>query len=400
MDALTVARTNGNLIPEVAWACADMAGIPYWAILSFLEMESGGGANVFGHDGGWYSGAGTVTRAKYAAYKAGRDQHNAQGVGPMQLTWPPYQDRADAAGGCWIPWVNTLIGCQILAEFIDAGDTWHEAARRWNGSDNYADQMDVLFVRWQTLLHDATPPGGTMLGSRLVQYRGEFYADGTPKLITLRIEQAMAKLEAKLGYKPESLDLAQGCHHDGSLSGGTHSKADVFDLSYAEADKKAQALIDLGVIPFVRDYNWDGAGGLAHVHCIIVGSPGLAPQAAAQIPDWRAHKNGLASHGPYTGHPWDGAIRDFAYDPHWTRNPKPPPPPPHGPEFPDVDEAIAALGALHVHTWAVHTDALTKAKKHPLVLPFAAAATDLETAAPLVKKARDGLITWKKAQGG
>lgn len=237
-----------------------------------------------------------------------------------------------------------------------------------------------------------------MIGMRLVQYRGEFYSDGTPKLITLRIEQAMAKLEAALGYTAGSLDCAQGCHHDGQLSGGTHSKADVFDLSYNDADKKAEALIALGVIPFVRDANWDGQGGSAHIHCIIVGSTGLSPQAAAQVPDWRAHKNGLASHGPYTGHPWDGGIKDFTYDPHWTRDAGQPPP--HRPEFPDVAEAIGALGSYHAHGWTVEQDLEVKAHNHPGIQPMQAALAAVKAGLPAVRDARTALVHWLNTNRG
>lgn len=155
------------------------------------------------------------------------------------------------------------------------------------------------------------------IGYSLVQYNGEFYSDGTPKLITLRIQQAMHKTEEALKYPVNSLTLEQGCHHDGTLSGGTHAKADVFDLSYDKWEDKANALMLIGVIPFVRTYNWDGKQGGAHIHCLVRGSESFSSEAAAQIPDWDKHLDGLYYHRPYDPSlPW-GPVKDFKYDPHW-----------------------------------------------------------------------------------
>lgn len=395
-DAVTVARANGCVVPVIAWNAATATGIPYWAVCAFLEQESAGGHNVFGHDPGWFSGAGEVTAEKYAAYKAGRAQHNAQGVGPMQLTWPPYQDQADSLGGCWQPRFNVLTGCQILAGFIADGDTWHEAAHRWNGSETYAVQMDAKFTRWQALLKDATPPGGHMIGYDLVQYRGEFYSDGTPKLVTKRIAQVMAKLEVALGYGAGTLDLPQGCHHDGSLSGGTHTRADVFDLTYDNHDAKAQALIDLGVIAYVRDYNWDGHGGAAHVHCLIPDSEHLASQAAAQIPDWQAHRNGLANHAEYTGHPWQADVGTFEYDPNWTRDGG------QGQQgqggegqgkFPLIRDLQISVGWANNRHRSDRAALAKWGKEHPDMKQVPAAIAELDQAIPHVKAAHDALTT-------
>lgn len=157
------------------------------------------------------------------------------------------------------------------------------------------------------------------VGYALVQYRGEFYSDGKPKLITLRIKQFMAKLEEALGYGVETLDLEQGCHHAGINSGGTHDGADVFDLSYDNWENKAKAAIPLGAIPFVRPFNWDGKSGDPHIHVLLRGSLHFSSQAAAQIPDWDKHLDGLYYHRPYDPNlPW-GTVRDFVYEPKWQR---------------------------------------------------------------------------------
>jgi hypothetical protein len=129
------------------------AGIPFYVACSFLVQETGGGRNVFGHDPTIFSGAGEVTEEKYLAYRAERDATGKyQGVGPMQLTYGPFQDMADQAGGCWKPYVNMLIGFQILAGYRREGD-WHYAAKRYNGSESYAVEMDARFAEWKQLLN-------------------------------------------------------------------------------------------------------------------------------------------------------------------------------------------------------------------------------------------------------
>src|SRR5690606_10639159 len=84
---------------------AAAAGLDLAAAAVLLEKESGGGHNVWGHDpvpdGGFYRKGSPVTRAAYLAWKPHRARLGSQGVGPCQLTWPPFQDRADERGGCW-----------------------------------------------------------------------------------------------------------------------------------------------------------------------------------------------------------------------------------------------------------------------------------------------------------
>jgi hypothetical protein len=124
-----------------------------------LEKESGGGRNVWGHDpvdtGGIYVKGGEVTKAAYLAYKARRAELGAQGVGPCQLTWPGYQDQADARGGCWEWQINIAVGFEALAGLIRQHGE-HEGFRRYNGSgpaaQRYAeDAMDRL-AKWRSRL--------------------------------------------------------------------------------------------------------------------------------------------------------------------------------------------------------------------------------------------------------
>jgi len=135
------------------------AKVPFYVLCAFLTQESSGGHNLYGHDAGMpFEGAGPVTQTNYAQYKTERDSTDpprCQGVGPMQLTWKPYQDRADAAGlrgGCWRAYTNTLTGARILAEIRADVNSWVEVARNWSGKDSYAEEMRVELARWRGVM--------------------------------------------------------------------------------------------------------------------------------------------------------------------------------------------------------------------------------------------------------
>lgn len=148
------ARKHGIRMPFRAWRAAQATGVPYAVVCAFLMQETSGGQNIFGHDPTIFVGAGQVTKPKYLAYRAKRRAGGGmQGVGPMQLTWWEFQDEADAAGGCWKPYVNILVGCRLLARYRDTGASWHEVARRYNGAEAYADQMDRRFDDWRRWLN-------------------------------------------------------------------------------------------------------------------------------------------------------------------------------------------------------------------------------------------------------
>jgi hypothetical protein len=106
-------RAAGIDSPRIAIQEAKRAGLPLELACALLEKESGGGANVYGHDPSIFSGAGQVTRENYAQYKKQRiasGNRKMQGVGPCQLTWWEFQDQADAQGGCWRPRYNMRVG--------------------------------------------------------------------------------------------------------------------------------------------------------------------------------------------------------------------------------------------------------------------------------------------------
>ena len=132
-----------------------------------LEKETGF-RNVFGHDavrnpiksppGGLLA----VTEDNYRQYLAHRRQGlGNQGVGPMQLTSPSLQDRADQLGGCWQPGPNIRVGLEFLAGNIRRLGL-RAGVVAYNGSgpaaQRYGDDVLAAARRWDARLRGARPP--------------------------------------------------------------------------------------------------------------------------------------------------------------------------------------------------------------------------------------------------
>lgn len=116
-----IARAHGFHYTRTIAKEAQRAGLDYDLAFALVQQESGDGSNVFGHDPTIFVGAGKVTRRKYQAYKRQRGDHGQggmQGVGPVQLTYYTFQDRADQLGGCWRGSRNIRVGFQDLAHLI------------------------------------------------------------------------------------------------------------------------------------------------------------------------------------------------------------------------------------------------------------------------------------------
>ena len=87
---------------------ASRYGLPVSLVCAVLEVETGF-RNVFGHDDGPQPDQEPAARADGGHRRSAtgstcgfrRQGLGNQGVGPMQLTSPGLQDRADALGGCW-----------------------------------------------------------------------------------------------------------------------------------------------------------------------------------------------------------------------------------------------------------------------------------------------------------
>lgn len=161
--------TSGGILRAgevVELAAAHRLDLACAAVL--LVKESSGGRNVWGSDpvqtGGTYTKGAPVTRADYERYLAVRGPLGAQGVGPCQLTWPGFQDRADARGGCWNWRTNVAVGFEILADLIRRHGV-REGFRRYNGAghaaERYADDAMGKLATWRARLAPAAPSAPT-----------------------------------------------------------------------------------------------------------------------------------------------------------------------------------------------------------------------------------------------
>jgi hypothetical protein len=147
---LLLARLKRNGIVYPYWTAVQARrqklGLPL--ACAILMVETGGGHNEFGHDPTIFVGAGTVTEAKYLAYKALRDRTGlCQGAGPCQLTSAGLQDRSDALGGCWKPRYNLAVGFHFLHDLI-AEKGLRAGTAAYNGSgaaaERYAEHVLTL----------------------------------------------------------------------------------------------------------------------------------------------------------------------------------------------------------------------------------------------------------------
>jgi hypothetical protein len=161
MTAADVLAKHGTQRAAEVVELAAAAGLELAAAATLLEKESGGGHNVWGHDnvstGGHYVKGAAVTKEAYRNYKAARDrgQIGSQGVGPTQLTFKGFQDRADQRGGCFDWRVNCAIGFEILADHIRRLGT-RDGFRAYNGSgpaaERYADDAMDRLAAWRSRL--------------------------------------------------------------------------------------------------------------------------------------------------------------------------------------------------------------------------------------------------------
>src|SRR4051794_3675138 len=158
------ARYEAEIVRE-----AKRSGLQVSLICAVLEVETGF-RNVFGHDGvrnpvkSPPNGLLEVTPALYRKYLGFRRQGlGNQGVGPMQLTSPGLQDRADALGGCDKVGPNLRVGVEFLAANIKRLGLYHGVAA-YNGSTAYGDKVLPLEKAWRARI-GSTPDAPTGGGS-------------------------------------------------------------------------------------------------------------------------------------------------------------------------------------------------------------------------------------------
>jgi hypothetical protein len=152
-------RRHGIVSPVRTFLIARQENLPLPIACAFLEQESSGGQNVFGHDPTIFVGAGKVTKSKYLRYKRQRDaqlpdgERRMQGVGPMQLTWFEFQDDADKIGGCHKPAKNMTVGFGLVRDYLtESNGSIVDAGEKYNGSRDYGEEVKVKAERWRERL--------------------------------------------------------------------------------------------------------------------------------------------------------------------------------------------------------------------------------------------------------
>ena len=147
---------HGVLIVEEA----KRAGLPLPLACALVEQESSF-RNVFGHDAvqNPTRKGGRVTREAYLRYRDFRDQGlGSQGVGVTQLTFAPFQDRADQLGGCWKVRNQLRVGFEVLADAVAANGVRRGLAAYNAGSPSsaagleYAARVLTRRRRWKQVL--------------------------------------------------------------------------------------------------------------------------------------------------------------------------------------------------------------------------------------------------------
>ena len=176
-------------------------GVPVSLVCAILEVETGF-QNVFGHDAvrnpvkSPPRGLMAVTEDRYKQYLLFRRQGlGNQGVGPMQLTSPGLQDRADALGGCWKVDPNIRVGVEFLAGNIQRLGLYRGVAA-YNGSTAYADKVLPLEKKWRAKIGSAgatDPATGGGSGPRTLKVRNPRMrgsdVEGLQKLLNKRFEE-------------------------------------------------------------------------------------------------------------------------------------------------------------------------------------------------------------------
>lgn len=168
MTAVDAMAAWGIVDPDAVSDVAAHTGLPLALACALLEQESGGGRNVWGHDGGAavrtggvYVPGAEVTAAAYRSYRRLADSGviNRQGVGPCQLTAKVWQDAADGRGGCWDPNANMLAAFTGLVTMINKYGL-PDGVRRYNGSgpaaEHYRDQVLTRYRAWTDRLGTST----------------------------------------------------------------------------------------------------------------------------------------------------------------------------------------------------------------------------------------------------
>lgn len=132
------------------------------------------------------------------------------------------------------------------------------------------------------------------------------YASAGPKVqyggVTLDTITLNA-LKKAFGFAGFNFGLTQGSFNNSvGASAGTHAGGGALDANIGGFgdDKIVKVVRGLRQAGFAAWHRTESEGFSPHVHAILGGDPLLSPEAAAQLPDYLAHKTGLVGHAQDT----------------------------------------------------------------------------------------------------
>ena len=128
-------QKHGFKNPFLMVAAFRKADIKPQTAAALLEKESGKGQNIFGCDHGSHGPTPPYCNQKVTEARARklRSSQYSNGVGPTQLTFKGYVDKARKRGGEWRPYVNMWTGFEIVGNNIRACGSVQEGAAQYNG---------------------------------------------------------------------------------------------------------------------------------------------------------------------------------------------------------------------------------------------------------------------------
>lgn len=155
---------QGFKTPFLMVAALRKAQIRPQSAAALLEKESAKGRNIFGCDHGSVGDRPPYCRHTVTEQRAKRLRASqfSNGVGPTQLTFKGYVDRARERGGEWRPYVNMWTGFDVFRQCVADAGTIRGGAARYNGGPNPNAQARAYgkdFVEkrqaWERKLHGA-----------------------------------------------------------------------------------------------------------------------------------------------------------------------------------------------------------------------------------------------------
>lgn len=146
---------------QATFTAAETAELPLPAACALLEKETGGGANVWGHDpGGVFCGLpGVVTEQLFVAFlwEIRHNGRRSNGVGPTQITYAGHFDVMEKRGlRPWIPMDNMIYGFELLrSEWESHSHDWVAAGTAYNGAAAYGVDLEKRVQLWRDRLRPA-----------------------------------------------------------------------------------------------------------------------------------------------------------------------------------------------------------------------------------------------------